>query len=159
MASGRFTKVGIERVMEMAFRRTYNGGSLPTNFYLALCTEADEPNSQTEKLSDLDEISAGNGYTSGGIAVAPNSTDFDVLAKDPSYPEVYIQIADKTFTASGGEIPAGGPAIRYAVLTDDNASVADREVLAFWDLESDRVIPDGEYLKLKDLELRWGTLA
>jgi len=156
--AGVLTKRGLLRFLEMALRRTYNGGSLPTNLYLAVVTDDDTPSSGTQTMADLTEIAAGNGYTAGGIALTPGAVDFDVLAEDPSNPVAYIQMKDIQWTASGGTIPASGSAARYFVLTDDNATLANREVLAYWDMTADRVIPDGNYLKHEDGEIALGTV-
>lgn len=64
-----------------------------------------------------------------------------------------VQIKDVSWTASGGSIPSSGSGARYAVLTDDNATVGNREVLAYWDLTSDRTVSDGQTLTLQDLEI------
>jgi len=40
------------------------------------------------------------------------------------------------------------------VLTDDNATPADRIIIAWWDLESARSVSDGQALTLQNLEVR-----
>jgi hypothetical protein len=40
------------------------------------------------------------------------------------------------------------------VLTDDNATVANREVFVCWDLASDRSVSDGQTLTIQNAELR-----
>jgi hypothetical protein len=126
----------------------------PTNLYVALVTSASAPDADTNTLSDLTEITAGNGYTTGGYQLTPGATDFDVLTEDDTNDRALIQIKDIVWTASGGSIPSAGGGARYAVLIDDNATVADREVLAYWDLTSDRTVSDGQTLTLQDCELR-----
>src|SRR5690606_19283105 len=108
----------------------------------------------TDTLDDLDEIAAGNGYTSGGIQINRDSTDFDTWTEDDVNDRAIIQLKDLVWTASGGTLPASGNGARYAVLTDDDETVADREVYAFWDLGSERTVSDGQTLTLQDLELR-----
>lgn len=130
------------------------GDTIPTNFYVALVTSATAPTADINTFSELTEIAAGNGYTSGGYQLTPNSTDFDVHTEDDANDRGLIQIKDIVWTASGGPIPASGSGARYAVLTDDNATVGSREVLAYWDLESDRTVSDGQTLTLQDCELR-----
>jgi hypothetical protein len=134
----------------MAFRN----GTEPTTFYVALVTSATAPTADTNTLGDLTQIAAGNGYTSGGIAVARNSTDFDTLTEDDTNDRGDLQIKDLTWTASGGSIPGSGNGARYAVLTDDNATVNSREVYAYWDLTSDRSVSTGQTLTLQNLEIR-----
>jgi hypothetical protein len=142
-----FTNKGKMRTLEAMFR---DGDT----FYLALVTSAYAPGPDTNTLGDLTQIATGNGYSDGGYALTGNATDFDVLTEDDGSDRGLIQVKDVTWTASGGPIPSSGDGARYAVLTDDNATVASREVLAYWDLGADRDVSDGNPLTLQDLELR-----
>lgn len=145
MASG-LTDKGVAKSWDVFFR----GATPPTTLYLALVTSAVTPTKSTNTLSELTEITAGNGYTSGGIAVSRNSTDFDTLTEaDP----VVLQLKDLAWTASGGSIPASGSGARFAVLTDDNGTVGSREVYAYFDLGSDRTVSTGQDLTIQDAEL------
>lgn len=144
------TNKGKWRLLGWAFR----GDTIPTNFYLALVTSAQAPGPDTNVLSDLTEIAAGQGYTTGGYQLTPGSTDFDVHTEDDAEDRGLVQVKDVVWTASGGPIPASGDGARYAVLLDDNATVADREVLAYFDLVSDRSVSDGQTLTLQNCELR-----
>ncbi len=148
MASG-MTNRGKKLLFDYVFRAT----ALPTNFYVALITSAVAPTADTNTFSELTEIAAGNGYTSGGIALTKNSTDFDVLTEDDTNDKAIIQIKDLVWTASGGAIPASGNGARYAILTDYNATMGSRQVLAWWDLTSDRTVSSGQPLTLQDCEL------
>lgn len=132
----------------------YRGTALPTNFYVALITSAVAPGADINTFSELTEIAAGNGYTTGGIQLARNSTDFDVLTEDDVNDRALVQIKDLVWTASGGPLPASGSGARYAILTDDNVTQANREILGYWDLVSDRQVSDGQSLTLQDCELR-----
>lgn len=146
MASG-WTDKGIKNVFDIAMR----GASAPTTFYLALCTSATTPTKTTNTLGDLTEINAGTGYTAGGEAVARSAVGFDVLTEaDP----VILQLANVSFTASGGSLPTSGSGARWAVLTDDNGTVGSREVYAWFDLASDRSVSDGQSLIIEDAELQ-----
>lgn len=145
-----WTNKGKFSIFDAYFRNT----GAPTNFFVALVTSATAPTAATNLMSDLTEIAAGNGYTTGGFSLDRNSTDFDVLTEDDTNNRGDIQIKDVTWTASGGSIPASGDGARYAVITDDNGTVANREVYAFWDLSSDRTVSDTQVLTLQDLELR-----
>lgn len=149
MASG-ITNRGKYKLLDWVFR----GTALPTNFYVALVTSAASPTVDTNTLSELTEIAAGNGYTAGGISLTKNSTDFDTLTEDDSGDLGKVQIKDLTWTASGGSLPASGNGARWAVLTDDNATQGSRLVLAWWDLVSDRSVSVGQPLTLQDCELR-----
>lgn len=145
-----WTNKGKMSILDAYFR---NNGA-PTNFYIALLTSATAPDQDTNTMSDHTEINAGNGYTSGGYSLTPGATDFDVLNEDDTNDRGDIQIKDVAWTASGGSIPNGGSGARYAVLTDDNGTVANREIYAYWDLSSDRSVSSGQTLTLQDLELR-----
>jgi hypothetical protein len=134
--------------------RIYRGVALPTNYYVALCTSANTPTADTNTLSQLTEIAAGNGYTSGGIQLSKNATDFDVLTEDDTNDRALIQIRDLVWTASGGALPASGNGARWAVLTDDNGTVGSREVYHFFDLSSDRQVSDTQTLTLQNCEIR-----
>lgn len=149
MASG-ITNRGKYKMLDWVFRAT----ALPTNYYVALVTSAATPTVDTNTLSELTEIAAGNGYTAGGISLTKNSTDFDTLTEDDSGDLGKVQIKDLTWTASGGTLPASGNGARYAVLTDDNATQGSRLVLAWFDLVSDRSVSSGQPLTLQDCELR-----
>lgn len=145
-----FTNKGKARMLNGFMR----GQSVPTTFYMALVTSATAPTQDTNTLSELTEIAAGNGYTTGGLAVARNTTDFDTYTEDDTGDLAYVRIKDLVWTASGGNLPASGSGARYAVLLDDNATVGSREVLAYFDLSSDRTVSSGQTLTLVDLELR-----
>jgi len=145
-----FTNKGKYRLLGWALR----DDTIPTNLYLALVTSAQAPGPDTNTLSDLTEIAAGNGYTTGGYQLTPGSTDFDVHTEDDAEDRGLVQIKDVVWTASGGPIPASGDGARYAVLLDDDGTVANREVLAYWDLTSDRSVSDSQTLTLQNCELR-----
>lgn len=145
-----FTNRGKYLLLQGVFRNT----GLPTNFYVALVTSATAPTQDTNTLSELTEIANGNGYTTGGYQLTKNATDFDVLTEDDSGDVGLVQIKDIVWTASGGSLPASGGGARYAVLLDDNATVGSRQVLAYWDLTSDRSVSVGQTLTLQNCELR-----
>ena len=132
----------------------FRAEGIPTNFYVALVTSANAPDADTNLMSDLTEIAAGNGYTAGGYQLSRNTTDFDVCTESDVDDRGLVQIKDVVWTASGGSIPDSGSGARYAVLTDDNGTVADREIYAYWDLVSDRSVSDGQDLTLQNCELR-----
>lgn len=133
----------------------FRNNSVPTNFYLALITSATAPTADTNTFSELTEIANGNGYTTGGYQLARNATDWDVGPTEVDASDYsYIQIKDVVWTASGGNLPASGNGARYAVLLDDNGTIGSRDVLAFFDLTSDRTISSGQTLTLQNCELR-----
>lgn len=147
-----WTNKGKVSILESYFGAT----GTPTNFFVALVTSASAPTADTNLMSDLTEITAGNGYTSGGISLTRGlgGSDFDNNTEDDTNDRGFIQIKDVVWTASGGSIPGSGDGARYAVLTDDDGTVANREVYAFWDLSSDRTVSNGQTLTLQDCELR-----
>ncbi len=145
-----FTNKGKMRMLEAYLR----GVASPTNFYVALVTEATAPNEDINTLGQLTEIAAGNGYTSGGYQLTPGATDFDFLTENDTDNRGEVQIKDIVWTASGGPIPASGAGARYAVLTNDDVTVANREVLGYWDLTDPKSVSDGQPLTLQNCELR-----
>lgn len=148
MASG-WTNKGKAHVLGIVFRNVAE----KTNYYIALVTSASAPTADTNTLSQLTEITAGNGYTTGGYQLTAGSTDFDTLTEDDSGDKGAVLIKDIVWTASGGSIPGSGSGARYAVLVDNNATVGSREVYAWFDLTSDRTVSTGQTLTLQDLEL------
>lgn len=145
-----FTNRGKYLLLQSFLRNT----GAPTTFYMALVTSAVAPTADTNTLGDLTEIAAGNGYTAGGLAVARNATDWDTLTEDDASDRALVQAKDLVWTASGGNLPASGSGARYAVLLDDNATPASRQVIAYFDLGSDITISDGQSLTLQNCELR-----
>lgn len=148
MASG-WTNKGKYKILGWGLR----GETIPTNFYLALVTNAATPDADTNTKTELTELANGNGYTTGGISIAKNSTDWDVWTEDDGNDRALIQLKDEVWTASGGSLPASGGAY-HGVLTDDNVTQGSREVYAFWDLSGPRQVSDGQDLTLQDCELR-----
>ena len=144
-----FTNRGKKLIFEWVFLRT---ASLPTNFYLALVTNAAAPGPDTKTLSQLTQIAAGNGYSDGGYQLTPGATDFDVLTEDDLNDKAILMIKDIIWTASGGSLPSVGNGARYAVLTTDEGTIGNRQVLKYWDLVSDRSVAVGVQLKLVDLQ-------
>jgi len=132
----------------------FRGSSVPTNYYMILFTSATAPSSVSNVVADHTQIAAGNGYTAGGYQLTPGATDFDVWTEDDGNNRAYVQIKDIVWTASGGPIPLSGSGARYSALTDDNATVADRELYQYFDLVSDRTVSDGQTLTLQDCEIR-----
>lgn len=132
----------------------YRGVSVPANFFVALLTSTTPPTADSNTMADVSQIAAGNGYTSGGVSVSLNTTDFDVLTEDDTNDRALVQLKDIVFTASGGSLPASGNGVHYVALIGPNATVANREIWQFWDLTADYTVSSGQSLTLQDLELR-----
>jgi len=131
---------------------------LPTNFYIALVTSDDIPTEDTNTFSELTEIVDGNGYDEGGYELTPGSPDFDTLTEDDFFDRAVVQIKDITWAAEGGAIPPSGNGARYVVLLEGTGGsgevIGDRQVIAVWDMTTDKVITDEFALRLRNLELR-----
>ena len=95
-----WTNRGKYRSLEDRFRAV----AAPANYYVALVTVANVPDPDTNVLSDLTEIAAGNGYVAGGYQLTPGVVDFDVLTEDDVNDRAFIQIKDVVWTAVGGPI-------------------------------------------------------
>lgn len=109
----------------------YNGKhNLASNSLKLLLTNT-APDAATDTVkTDITEISAGNGYTSGGLAVTVSSSA-------QSAGTYKLVIADITITASGGSI---GP-FRYGVLYNDTA--ASDDLIGYMDAGSAVTTLDG----------------
>lgn len=141
-----FTNRGKYRLLEWLFL----GETLPTNYYAALVTDAVAPAADINTFSELTEIAAGNGYTSGGQSLTPGATDFDTLTEDDTGDTAFVILKDLSWTAVGGPLPISGDGARYIVLLDDNVVVADREVLAWADLGGALTLASGQTLTSVD---------
>lgn len=126
----------------------------PTNIFAALVTSATAPVVDHNTLSELTEITAGWGYTEGGYSLNRNGTDFDSLVENDTDDRAEVQAKDIVWTASGGPIPLSGDGARYMVFTDDNATVGNRQLIAWFDLGSDRSVSDGQSLTIQNAEVR-----
>ena len=128
------------------FDAFFRGANPPANFYIALITNASVVDADVNVLGDLVEIPAGNGYTSGGIQLNPDNIDFPTLIEDDANDKGSFGLRDIVWTAAGGSIPGSGDPVRYLVLTDDNATIANRKVYLISDLGADVVAIDGQVL-------------
>lgn len=91
------------------------------------------PNAATHAVrADSTEISAGNGYTSGGTATTITTSETSGTAK--------VVGTDVVFTASGGTI---GP-FRYAILYNDTPTSPADPLIGWWDYGSSITLADTE---------------
>ena len=144
MASGT-TDRGKKLLLDYAFEAS----TVPTTYYLALCTSAVTPTKAINTFSEMTEIAAGNGYTTGGNALTA-ATDFTVTEVDSTIGAKGI-LSDQTWTASSGNLPASGDGARWAVLLD--GAVSGSNVLAYFDLVSDRTVSDTQTLTIQAAEI------
>ena len=138
-------------MLDTYFRGAAISGS---GFAVFLATSAVTPTQDSNVKTDVTEIATGDGYSAGGINVNRDSTDFDVLTEDDTNDWALVQIKDIVWTASGGPIPASGNGARWALLTDRNATVGSRLIIAYFDLVSDRTVSDGQSITLQNIECR-----
>lgn len=144
-----WTNRGLRRMFGYAFR----GETIPTQFYLTVVTAASPPTRDTKTMAELVEVAAGFGMTAGGVAVPRNSTGFPTLTENDTRGMAEVIIADTSITASGGTIPASGDNAKYIVLTGDNATLANRDVYAYWTYEYEQNAPDTETIDMNGLSL------
>jgi hypothetical protein len=96
--------------------------------------------------TDIQEIAAGNGYTTGGntaavVSSAQTNGVYKLVLSDPA-----------TWTASGGAMGT----FRYAVLY--NASSTNNLLIGFWDYGSNVTLADGDSFTV-DFDLNAGVLT
>lgn len=147
-----FTNRGLYLVLGIAFRNE----TAPTNFYGPLFTSATTPTVDTNVVGDLTQIATGYGYSDGGSGKARSSAGFDVWTEDDTNDRALVQAVDWVYTASGGPIPASGGGARWFGISDDNGTVASRQIFGAFDLVSDRQVSDGQSLTIQDAEFRIG---
>jgi hypothetical protein len=84
-------------------------------------------------LANITEISAGNGYSAGGMGL-------DTVTLSESSGTAKVTIADEVLTASGGSI---GP-FRYVVIYNDTATSPADALVAWYDYGSSITLADTE---------------
>jgi len=95
------------------------------------------PNRADDMKADITEISAGNGYSAGGVTLG--SVTWSQIAGSPQGTWLF-DCANFVWTASGGSIGPG----RYVVVYDDTSSNDD--LLGYLDYGSSFTITDGNTL-------------
>lgn len=99
-------------------------------FKVALTNTA--PVNTNTVLANITQISAGNGYTTGGAATSMSTSTSSGTAK--------VTGTDVVFTASGGSV---GP-FRYAALYNDSPTSPADPLIAWWDYGSSVTLADTE---------------
>lgn len=140
------------------FYGMYLGESMPAHMWIALVTSTTIPTRLINTFNELDEIVPGNGYTPGGVQVNLDTIDWIEWIEDDPLNTVYATLRAIVWAAVGGDIPPSGNPARYAVLLDDNATINDREVWAYFDLGADVIVPDGLAVALRDIRLRGNVI-
>jgi hypothetical protein len=104
------------------------------------------PSASDSVFADLTEISAGNGYSAGGLAAT-------VASSGQSGGTYKLVLDDVTVTASGGSV---GP-FRYFVLVDDTPTSPADPLIGWWDYGSSITLADGESITV-DFDADAGVL-
>jgi len=111
------------------------------DFALAACTDAKTPSADTFAFSSLTQVAASGGYSAipverGGAAsgfLITSGADFALATLTGNY----------VLTANASESIAN---IKYFVLTDKNSTEAERELFAYWSIDTPITISDGATL-------------
>lgn len=143
---GFITNRGKKLLLQYALQNA----SPPATFFLALATATTVPTVDTDTMLQISEIAVGNGYASGGIAVARNATDWNTLIEDDTADAATVKIIDRTWTAVGGTLPISGLGARWAFLTTDEATVTSRQILMAFDLVSANQVSAGQPLTIQN---------
>lgn len=131
----------------------FGGGTIQTNFYWILFTSAVAPTVDTAVTTGLTEIANGNGYATGGLIKAANGTNFPFV-QDDTNDRTEADPPDLVWTASGGSLPASGNGARYLGLTTGAEAAGSRQLIAYYDLGSDRSVSVSQTLTLQNPLLR-----
>lgn len=150
-----FTNRGKARLLEGFLRNVWrdkdgNTASFPSTWYVTLLTLAATDPTADDNVVGASREPTNGGYTSGGVAVERSATGWDTLTEDDTNDKGIAKAKDVAFTASGTTL---GP-VQWAVLTDDVATVVDRQVLFYWQIDAAGVsVSAGQTLTLVDLTL------
>jgi len=145
-----WTNRGKYRTIRVALGST----DTPASFRVFLLTPATAPTAGTNTLADVTQVADGNGYSTGGYAIARNTTDWDTFTEGDTGSRAFAQLKDVVWTASGGAIPSAGSGARYACLGNYTSTLASTDVWYYWDLSSERTVSDGQTLTLQNCEVR-----
>ena len=105
------------------------------------------PTAANAVKADITEISAGNGYTAGGVSVGT------ITGSQTSGTFKFVGGTDPVVTASG----AVGP-FRYVVLYNDTATSPAKPLIGWWDYGSAVTLASGETFTV-DLDQANGILT
>ena len=142
--SAQTTKLLKRRLQECFFRNSNS----PSSFFVALVVSA--PTADTQTLGELTQITTGNGYSDGGVALTRDAVGFSVAEATGL---ITVTISNILFTASGGPIPPSGSNPGFAVVTGAGATPSNREVYAWFSLGTPTAIPSGQTLTASNSRL------
>lgn len=131
------TNRGKYRMAQMAF----NNGTRPTNYYAALVTISSTPTVDTNTWSEVSANEAAN-YTQ--VTLANGATAFPNLTENDSTNVATVNVgasSEIAFTASGNCSAA------WVVITDDNATPANRDIVMVLDLGGTQSVTTGQQIK------------
>jgi hypothetical protein len=132
----------------------FGSTNTPATFRVFLLTPATAPTAGTNTISAVTQVAQGNGYNTGGMTIALNTTDFDTFTEQDGSTNALVQLRDLVWTASGGPIPASGSGARYAFLGNYTSTLASTEMWCWWDLTSERTVSDGQTLTLQNCQIQ-----
>ncbi|TPV96136.1 MAG: hypothetical protein B7733_06195 [Myxococcales bacterium FL481] len=145
-----FTNEGFRLLEEIALRGEYDGGAVPTEFFLAVASTAVVPDEDTVLFSELTEISSAFGYQAGGYSIPRSAVGFPTNTVDSPNSRAYTQGQTVSIACSGGDVTDVG----YAVLLGPHATPGSRKVIKWKAFPSAPVtFSDGDTIELQKFEL------
>lgn len=138
--------------------------NLPSTFYYILLQQGHSVSIDNNTVSDVWEIVEGNGYTSGGVLVPLTITEGASITEDDINDLASVVLRNLTaVAASGGAVPVSQGNVRYGALTTDEGTIADRQIIAIFDLdpigETGWSIPDAKQLDIQGHQIKLVTPA
>ena len=132
------------------FTAWLDGGSVPSALRLRLTR--DVPTWATKSMSELTEIPNGNGYSA--LNVNPSLTNWPTESENDDEGARFLERASRqrSWNASGGDIPSSGDGFMAVVLTDTGGNP---NVIAYIDLGRKRTVLSGTSLTIPSLALRF----
>ena len=138
-----FTNRGAKLLLDYGLGAT----TAPSTYYAILLTNNSAPTVDSNTIADCEEIVAGNGYTSGGNSYTKAQIFPDAAVQNNTSNYSTLKIEEVHFNAAGGTVPVPpNAAIRWIAITTNEATVADRQIIAVLDLGTTYTIPDGKRL-------------
>ncbi len=143
-----------QRGLKLMLAQFFQNDTEQTNFYLAFSTAAHTPDKDDSTFAAVTEVATGNGYSTGGISLSRNTTDWINLTQDDTNNRATIQLKNLSFTPSGGPFPNGVDGARWAHIITDEGTIASRQLIASLDLLIPIFVSDGQALTISSTTLR-----